>query len=74
MSNIRPITGSEAVSEMEARILAVAGKNLGPVKIRMKSATQEDAELRQRTNTEVITTGYDHARKAILSGVAELVE
>jgi hypothetical protein len=53
---------SAAYRELDAKIFAAAGPKLGPVKFRMKH------------NGEVLESGYEQARRAILSGVAELVD
>jgi hypothetical protein len=53
---------SATYRELDAKILAAAGPKLGPVKFRMKH------------NGEVLESGYQQARRAILSGVAELVD
>jgi hypothetical protein len=53
---------SAAYRELNAKILAAAGPKLGPVKFRMKH------------NGWVLESGYQQARRAILSGVAELVD
>jgi hypothetical protein len=53
---------SDAVRELDAKVRAAAGDKLGPVKIRMKATGA------------TLVTGFEHARKAVLSGVATLVE
>lgn len=63
---------SDAYRELDAKIREAAGGINGSVRVRMKSDGEEAAEVRRRTNTEFLTLGYEHARKAILSGVAEL--
>jgi hypothetical protein len=53
---------SAAYRELDAKILAAAGPKLGAVKFRMKH------------NGAVLESGYEQARRAILTGVAELVD
>ena len=71
-NEIRPITDPLAVQETVEKVRKATDSIAGSVKIRMKSATEEDAETRRRTNTEFLVTGYEHALKAVLAGVAEL--
>jgi hypothetical protein len=53
---------SDDYRELDAKIWAAAGNKPGPLKFRMKH------------NGEILESGYECARHAILSGVAELVE
>jgi lysine/ornithine N-monooxygenase len=76
MSNeIRPITAPEAVREARAKVLKAAkNRTDGSVKIRVKSATEEDEQTRRLAGTDFLVTGYQHALRAVLQGVAEVVE
>ena len=69
----RPITEAAAIKEATEGVLkAAGGSTAGPVRIKMRATSDEDLELRERTNTLFITTGFQHALKAVLSGVADL--
>jgi hypothetical protein len=53
---------SAAYRDLDAKIWAAAGSKPGPLKFRMKH------------NGAVLESGYECARRAILTGVAELVD
>jgi hypothetical protein len=61
-AQISGVPNQSAYRELDAKILAAAGPKLGAVKFRMKH------------NGAVLESGYEQARRAILTGVAELVD